>query len=99
MTFLVGCCNRRNFVEIFNPPATDSLLLDLKAQYEVRLEEGLDTFVVLDGLPIVPAESKEKLIKYILKKLNTVGRTSADAVFMPLNDKNMSEGFVPFGPI
>ncbi|KAL1975463.1 hypothetical protein VTN31DRAFT_3855 [Thermomyces dupontii] len=66
---------------------------DLKAQYEVRLEEGLDTFVVLDGLPIVPAESKEKLIKYILKKLNTVGRTSADAVFMPLNDKNMSEGF------
>lgn len=77
----------------------DFLLLDLKAQYEVRLEEGLDTFVVLDGLPIVPAESKEKLIKYILKKLNTVGRTSADAVFMPLNDKNMSEGCVLFGPI
>lgn len=86
-------------MEIFNPSVADFLLLDLKAQYEVRLEEGLDTFVVLDGLPIVPAESKEKLIKYILKKLNTVGRTSADAVFMPLNDKNMSEGCVLFGPI
>jgi translation initiation factor 3 subunit B len=67
---------------------------DLKAQYEVRLEEGLDTFVVLDGLPVVPADSREKLIKFLLKKLNTVGRTSADAVFMPLNDKNMSEGCV-----
>lgn len=98
MTFLVGC-RHQNFVEIFNPSVADFLLLDLKAQYEVRLEEGLDTFVVLDGLPIVPAESKEKLIKYILKKLNTVGRTSADAVFMPLNDKNMSEGCVLFGPI
>ncbi|KAL2215031.1 eukaryotic translation initiation factor 3 subunit B [Thermoascus aurantiacus ATCC 26904] len=66
---------------------------DLRAQYEVKLEEGLDTFVVLDGLPIVPEESKPKLIKYLLKKLNTVGHTSEDAIFMPLNDKKMSEGF------
>ncbi|GAD93943.1 hypothetical protein ATEG_04888 [Paecilomyces variotii No. 5] len=66
---------------------------DLKAQYEVKLEEGLDTFVVIDGLPVVPEESKQKLIKFLLKKLNTVGHTSEDAIFMPLNDKNMSEGF------
>jgi translation initiation factor 3 subunit B len=67
-------------------------MTDLKAQYEVRLEEGLDAFVVLDGLPIVSEENKDKLIKFLLRKLNTVGRTSADAVFMPLNEKNMSEG-------
>ncbi|EFW13319.1 Translation initiation factor 3 subunit b [Coccidioides posadasii str. Silveira] len=66
---------------------------DLKAQYEVRLEEGLDAFVVIDGLPIVPEESKPKLIKFLLKKLNTVGRTREDAIFMPLNEKGMSEGF------
>ncbi|TPX20174.1 Translation initiation factor 3 subunit b [Coccidioides immitis] len=66
---------------------------DLKAQYEVRLEEGLDAFVVIDGLPVVPEESKPKLIKFLLKKLNTVGRTREDAIFMPLNEKGMSEGF------
>ncbi|KAL4999304.1 eukaryotic translation initiation factor 3 subunit B [Aspergillus recurvatus] len=66
---------------------------DLKAQYEVKLEEGLDTFVVIDGLPVVPEENRQKLIKFLLRKLNAVGRTSEDAVFMPLNEKNMSEGF------
>ncbi|KAL4763487.1 translation initiation factor eIF3 core subunit b [Aspergillus foveolatus] len=66
---------------------------DLKAQYEVKLEEGLDTFVVIDGLPVVPEENRQKLIKFLLRKLNTVGHTSEDAVFMPLNEKNMSEGF------
>ena len=67
--------------------------LDLTAQYEVRLEEGLDTFVVVDGLPIVPEESKAKLVKFLLRKLNAVGKTREDAVFMPLDDKNMSEGY------
>ncbi|KAL4948286.1 eukaryotic translation initiation factor eIF2A-domain-containing protein [Aspergillus filifer] len=66
---------------------------DLKAQYEVKLEEGLDTFVVIDGLPVVPEENRQKLIKFLLRKLNAVGHTSEDAVFMPVNDKNMSEGF------
>ena len=66
--------------------------LDLRAQYEVKLEEGLDTFVVIDGLPIIPEESRPRLIKYLLRKLNTVGRTSEDAFFMPLNDQKMTEG-------
>ncbi|KAI1908663.1 Translation initiation factor 3 subunit b [Ophidiomyces ophidiicola] len=66
---------------------------DLKAQYEVRLEEGLDAFVVIDGLPIVPEDNKSRLIKFLLKKLNTVGRTREDSIFMPLNEKGMSEGF------
>ncbi|GLI74515.1 translation initiation factor 3 subunit b [Penicillium ochrochloron] len=66
---------------------------DLKEQYEVKLEEGLDTFVVIDGLPVVPEDSRQKLVKFLLRKLNTIGHTSEDAVFMPLNDKGMSEGF------
>ena len=65
---------------------------DLREQHEVRMEQGLDTFVVVDGLPIVPADSKQKLVKFLLKKLNTVGRTKEDAIFMPLNESNMSEG-------
>ncbi|MCJ1226795.1 Translation initiation factor 3 subunit b [Toensbergia leucococca] len=66
---------------------------DLREQHEVRLEQGLDAFVVIDGLPIVPEDSKQKLVKFLLKKLNTVGKTKEDAIFMPLNDKKMSEGF------
>lgn len=59
----------------------------------MRLEQGLDAFVVIDGLPVVPVDNKQKLVKYLLKKLNTVGKTKEDAIFMPLNDQNMSEGY------
>ena len=58
------------------------------------MEEGLDAFVVCDGLPTVPADSKGKLVKFILRKLNTVGKTSEDLIHMPLNSEtNMTEGY------
>lgn len=65
---------------------------DLRGQHEVRMEQGLDAFVVVDGLPKVPADSKAKLVKFLLKKLNTAGKTREDAVFMPIDDNDMSEG-------
>ena len=65
---------------------------DLRAQHEVRMEQGLDTFVVVDGLPVVPEDSKQKLIKFLLRKLTAAGQTSEDAIFMPINDKGSSEG-------
>ena len=52
----------------------------------------LTTLKVIDGLPVVNAEQKPKLIKFLLKKLNTAGKTREDAIFMPMNDKDMSEG-------
>jgi translation initiation factor 3 subunit B len=84
---------------------------DLREQYDVRMEEGLDTFCVrsgdwgsnvsnwrlqqvIDGLPIVNTEQKPKLIKFLLRKLNSVGHTREDAIFMPMNDKGSSEGCV-----
>ena len=54
---------------------------------------SLDNFVVVDGLPVVPEESKQKLTKFLLKKLVAHGQTTEDAIFMPLNEKRMSEGF------
>lgn len=65
---------------------------DLKEQHTVRMEKGLDAFVVVDGLPVVPEESRVKLIKFLLKKLNTAGRTREEAIFMPLNDEKKTEG-------
>ncbi|CAF9935267.1 Translation initiation factor 3 subunit b [Imshaugia aleurites] len=66
---------------------------DLKEQYDVRLEQGLDAFVVADGLPVVPEESKPKLVKYLVKLLNKAGKVKEDGFFMPVNDKGMTEGF------
>lgn len=66
---------------------------DLHEQYEVRLEEGLDAFVVVDGLPKVPDENKPKLTKFLLRKLNSVGKVKEDGVFMPVNDAGMTEGY------
>lgn len=60
----------------------------------MRLEEGLDTFVVIDGLPIVSEDARPKLVKFILKKMKTVGDTSEDAFYMPMNDQGMSDGYV-----
>lgn len=50
--------------------------------------------MVIDGLPVVPEENKQKLVRFLLRKLNTVGKTREDAIFMPLNDRKMSEGYV-----
>ena len=69
---------------------------DLRAQHEVRMEQGLDAFVVIDGLPRVPEDSKAKLVKFLTKKLNSAGKTREDNVFMPLNDEGMTEGCVRF---
>lgn len=68
---------------------------DIEEQYQVRLDEGLDAFVVVDGLPVVPDDNKAKLIKFVLRKLNSVGKVKEDGVYMPLGDDGKTEGFVP----
>ncbi|OLN90318.1 Eukaryotic translation initiation factor 3 subunit B [Colletotrichum chlorophyti] len=71
---------------------------DLREKYEVQLEQGYDTFVVIDGLPEVNEEQKPKLVKFLLKKLNTVGKTREDLVYMPMgeNGKSLRFAFVEF---
>ncbi|KAH6623748.1 eukaryotic translation initiation factor 3 subunit B [Chaetomium tenue] len=66
---------------------------DLREKYEVQLEQGYDTFVVVDGLPEVNADQKPKLVKFLLKKLNSVGRVSEDSVYMPMGDNGLSLRF------
>jgi len=61
-------------------------MADLREQYEVRLDEGLDTFVVVDGCPRVTEENKPKLVKFLCKKLSDVGRVKPESVFMPIDE-------------
>ena len=71
---------------------------DLEDQYQVRLDEGLDAFVVIDGLPVVPEDSKAKLVKFVLRKLNSVGKVKEDGVHMPVSDDGKTEGYVDLWP-
>jgi translation initiation factor 3 subunit B len=66
---------------------------DLRERFEVQLEQGLDTFVVIDGLPEVTEETKPKLIKFLLRKLNAVGRTREESIFMPLGEDGKSHKY------
>lgn len=66
---------------------------DLEEQFQVRLDEGLDAFVVIDGLPVVPEDSKAKLVKFVLRKLNSVGRVKDEGVHMPVGDDGKTEGY------
>jgi translation initiation factor 3 subunit B len=63
---------------------------DLREKFEVSLEQGYDAFVVIDGLPAVTEDQKPKLIKFLLKKLNSVGKTREDLIYMPMGDDGKS---------
>jgi translation initiation factor 3 subunit B len=65
---------------------------DLQEKYQVQLQQGLDTFVVADGLPKVTAEQKPRLIKFLLRKLNDVGKTREDLVYMPVGESGQTDG-------
>ncbi|KAF1836753.1 eukaryotic translation initiation factor 3 subunit B [Decorospora gaudefroyi] len=66
---------------------------DIEDQFQVRLDEGLDAFVVIDGLPVVPEDSKGKLVKFVLRKLNSVGKVKDDGVHMPVGEGGKTEGY------
>ncbi|KAK3321936.1 eukaryotic translation initiation factor 3 [Apodospora peruviana] len=68
---------------------------DLREKYEVSLESGYDTFVVLDGLPSVTEEQKPKLVKFLLKKLNapSIGKAREDSLVMPMGEDGQSLRF------
>ncbi len=72
---------------------------DLREKYEVQLEQGYDTFVVIDGLPTVTEDQKPKLVKFLLKKLNSVGKTREDLIYMPMGDDGKSQGLVDNPPL
>ncbi|KAK7696970.1 Translation initiation factor 3 subunit b [Diaporthe eres] len=66
---------------------------DLREKYEVQLDSGYDHFVVIDGLPVVNEAQKPKLVKFLLKKLNSVGKTREDQIYMPIGESGNSERF------
>ncbi|KAG8525270.1 Translation initiation factor 3 subunit b [Bacidia gigantensis] len=74
--------------------ADDLDFSDLREQYDVRLEQGLDSFVVVDGLPLVESGNKAKLQKFLTGKLNASGfKIKDEGFYMPMGENGKSEGF------
>lgn len=71
---------------------------DLRDKFDIQLEQGYDAFVVVDGLPKVDEEQKPKLVKFLLKKLNQVGKAKEDSIEMPMgpDGKSMQFAFVEY---
>ncbi|ANB11070.1 Prt1p [Sugiyamaella lignohabitans] len=69
---------------------------DLEAKYATNPDDGLETFVVVDGAPIVPAAKVEVLTKVLLKLFRSVGNIKAeDGFFMPMDEATgKSKGYV-----
>jgi translation initiation factor 3 subunit B len=65
---------------------------DLQEKFQVQLEQGYDSFVVIDGLPEVTEDQKPRLVKFLLKKLNQVGKTHEGNVYMPMGEDGKSLG-------
>ncbi|KAK9472567.1 uncharacterized protein V1510DRAFT_417105 [Dipodascopsis tothii] len=67
---------------------------DLEQKYAVSAEEGLDTFIVIDGAPVVTEKKVEALTKILKKLFGEVGRIREDGGFyMPMED-GKSKGYI-----
>ncbi|KDQ19939.1 hypothetical protein BOTBODRAFT_152536 [Botryobasidium botryosum FD-172 SS1] len=69
---------------------------DIEAKYQVPYENGFDTVLVVDNLPIVDAAKKDRLLQVIRKNFSKKGPTpKEDGLFMPWDDaKNKSKGYL-----
>lgn len=70
-------------------------LLDDELVPRVYFKESLDNYVVVDGLPIITPEKKEKLIEVIKNNYNQVGKVKS--IEVPFDkETNTSKGFILF---
>lgn len=66
---------------------------DLERKYAVSLDEGIETFVVVDGTPKAPESKAPVLIKVLRKLFGTVGTIKEDGFHMPI-ENGKTKGFV-----
>jgi hypothetical protein len=70
-------CNKQNIIQSFPLP-----------RYKVRLEEGFDHILVVDGVPIIDKSRLERLLSKIAKEFTRKGAAiKVDDISMPWNDK------------
>lgn len=66
---------------------------DLERKYAVNLDEGIESFVVVDGAPKAPEAKAPVLIKVLKKLFSSVGTIKEDGFHMPI-ENGKTKGFV-----
>jgi len=57
-------------------------------RYQVRLEDGFDNILVVDGVPVIDRSKLEKLLTKIAKEFTRKGAAiKPDDISVPWNDK------------
>ncbi|KAL1921130.1 uncharacterized protein VTP21DRAFT_10846 [Calcarisporiella thermophila] len=71
--------------DLNNLPATEAEIdfSDIEAQYQIPVEEGFDSIVVVDNLPIVDPSKEEKLVSYLRSRAFKGLEIKDGGVFMP----------------
>jgi translation initiation factor 3 subunit B len=68
---------------------------DLEAKYATNPDDGLETFVVVDGAPTVAPAKVEMLTKVLKRLFGSVGTIKKDGWFMPMDDSGQkSKGYI-----
>lgn len=65
---------------------------DLEAKYRIEPDDGLETFVVVDGCPVIPESKVPALTKVLMKLFSSVGTIKKDGFFMPV-EGGKTKGF------
>ncbi|CAG8453165.1 798_t:CDS:2 [Diversispora eburnea] len=67
-------------------PATEDDIdfTDIEEKYQVPFEEGFDTIIVVDNVPIVDESKKDKLLKFIKKIFKNAGDIKESGINMPM---------------
>ena len=61
---------------------------DVLSRYKVRLEEGFDHILVVDGVPVIDKSKLERLLAKIAKEFTRKGAAiKPDDISVPWNDK------------
>ncbi|CAG8584432.1 12714_t:CDS:2 [Funneliformis mosseae] len=72
---------------------------DIESKYQVPYEEGFDTIIVVDNVPIVDESKQEKLLKFIRKIFKNAGDIKENGINMPMDTdpdtgKSTSKGYL-----
>lgn len=57
---------------------------DIEEKYQVPFEDGFDTIIVVDNVPVVDESKVEKLLKFINKIFKNSGDIKENGVHMPM---------------
>ncbi|KAG5520058.1 hypothetical protein PMAC_001134 [Pneumocystis sp. 'macacae'] len=70
---------------------------DLEAKYTITFEQDFRSLIVVDGIPQIPEEKREALLKILERQFSSIGKIKDNGIFMPMEDRNgtfFSKGYL-----